>query len=84
MLLVHYSIGVHVHVYAPYRINVAEKFGSLAICLSTAKLKSTKMVFRMHVCMAIPYHIIKFNPPIVLKTSLRAKPPIYGRQKSGT
>ena len=44
-------------VYNIYRI--AGKFGGLAVCVSTAKLKSTKCF--MHVCMAIPYHAAKFK-----------------------
>ena len=36
------------------------KFGGLAVCLRTAKLKSAKF-FRVHVRMAILYHTAKFN-----------------------
>ena len=56
-----------------YRI--AGKFGGLAVCLSTAKLKSTNF---FSVCMYIwRYRTIppNLNPPIVLKTSFGAKLP---------
>ena len=40
---------------------MAGKFGGLAVCVKTAKLKSAKILLRVHVRMAIPYHTAKFK-----------------------
>ena len=56
-----------------YRI--AGKFGGLAVCVKTAKLKSAK--FFMRTCTYWRYRTIPPNliPIMVLKTSFWAKPP---------